>query len=489
MFSSADEMREGLRMSRSSRSISPDIDNQPSEFAAMLQQGKGTLRRAGTVQEQTLNYPGMELAGVGNLGSMIVAGRTTLRHAQVETHEGQPVGQQANHTAFTAMIQQSKGTLKRNKTYQEKPKPEDSDVSDELKAKLLRRQQKVVESEKEAANTEEGSSHEPAKDDTASEPPPRRNSKSQTPPPVAAKNVVQQPQPTAPQQAQPPPSRTEAIFAHTQAVKKSAPAPPPRSTPLLDEGAEQKPPSQSTQEGAHEFQQVVLRSAKNSQGSSPSVQASASDASVPQMQGSSPTEKKVPPSVASKQTAERPPAVQEANPAAVPSASQDAVPSRTNASIHDMTQKMHPSDSAQRKSLELAAANAPVDETALFSQARLRKVSDSARTSQASAKVEEQPTNSPVAPPTTAAEKGKGPAAEPTPRVQEASVSSREAVSIFSQVKRSSLTKDPSPPVPQQPAAESGPPTRGQLSMFSTAKPGSQGQLRTVAIPTQKNRE
>ena len=480
-------------MSRSSRSISPDTDNQPSDFAAMLQQGKGTLRRAGTVQEQSLNYPGMELAGVGSLGNMIVAGRTTLRHAQTETHEVQPVGQQANHTAFTAMIQQSKGTLKRNKTYQEKPKPEESDVSDELKAKLLRRQQKVVEGEKEAANTEEGSSHEPTKDDTTSEPPlgtVRRNSKSQTPPPVAAKNVVQQPQPTAPQQAQPPPSRTEAsIFAHTQAAKKSAPAPPPRSTPVLNEGAEQKPSSQSTQESAHEFQQVVLRSAKNSQGSSPTLQASGSDASVPQMQGSPPTEKKVPPPVASKQTAERPPAVQEANPAAVPSASQAAVPSRTNASIFEMTQKTHPSDSAQRSSLELAAANAPVDETPLFSQARLRKVSDSVRTSQASAKEEEQPTNSSVDPPTTATEKEKGPAAEPTPRVQEASVSSREAVSIFSQVKRSSLTKDPSPPVPQQPATESGPPTRGQLSMFPTTKQASQGQLRTVAIPTQKSRE
>ena len=477
-------------MSRSSRSISPDTDNQPSDFAAMLQQGKGTLRRAGTVQEQTLNYPGMELAGVGSLGNMIAAGRTTLRHAQTETHEAQPVAQQANHTAFTAMIQQSKGTLKRKKTYQEKPKPEEPDVSDELKAKLLRRQQKVVEGEKEA---EEGSSHEPTKDDTASEPPPamvRRNSKSQTPPPVAAKNVVQQPQPAAPQQAQPPPSRTEAsIFAHTQAAKKSAPAPPPRSTPLLNEGEEQKPSSQSTQEVAHEFQQVVLRSAKNSQGSSPSLQASASDASVPPVQGSPPTENKVPPPVASKQTAERPPAVQEANPAAVPSASQATVPSRTNASIFDMTQKTHPSDSAQRSSLELAAANAPVDETALFTQARLRKVSDSARTSQASAKEEQQPTTSSVDPPTTATEKGKGPAAEPTPRVQEASVSSREAVSIFSQVKRSSLTKDPSPPVPQQPAAESGPPTRGQLSMFSTSKQASQGQLRTVAIPTQKSRE
>ena len=479
-------------MSRNSRSISPDPDNQPSEFAAMLQQGKGTLRRAGTVQEQTLNYPGMDLAGVGGLGGMVVAGRAGLRHAQTEPQEGHLPGQQANHTAFTAMIQQSKGTLKRNRTFQEKPKQEESDVSDELKAKLLRRQQKVVEGEKEAVNTEEEASHGTTKDDV-SEPAPaapvgRRNSKSQTPPPVAAKNLAQQPQQAAPQQAQPPPSRTEAsIFAHTQAAKKSAPAPPPRSTPLLNdriEIAEQKPLPQSTQEGTHEFQQVVLRAAKPTQGScdSPNLSASGSDTSMPHLQGSPPIDKKTPPPVATKQTVEKQPAVQEAHPV-VPSASQ--APSRTNASIFDMTQKKRLSDSSHPSSLELATASAPVDETALFSQARLRKVSDSARPS---AKEQEQPAGSPVAPPLTTVEKGKPPVAEPTPGVQEAAVSSREAGSIFSQVKRSSVTKEPSPPVLQAPP-ESAAPSRSQLSMFSATKQGSQGQLRTVAIPTQKNSE
>ena len=191
----------------------------------------------------------------------------------------------------------------------------------------------------------------------------------------------------------------------------------------------------------------------------------------------------MPPPVAAKQTVERQPAAQETSPS-VPSTSQATPPSRANASIFNTTQKMHSSDSGRPSSQELAAASAPVDETALFSQARLRKVSDSVR--QASTKEQEQPAGSTVAPPSTAVEMRKSPVAEPTPGAQEAAVTSREAGSIFSQVKRSSITRDPSPPVPQ-PAADSGPPTRGQLSMFSMAKQTGQGQLRTVAIPTQKN--
>ena len=475
----------------SRHSMSPDTEP-PSDFAAMLKQGRGTLKRAGSVQEQMVPQ-GLDLAGVGSLGSMVAAGRTALRHAQTEPHESPPVAQQqANQTAFTAMIQQSKGTLKRNRTYQEKPKQEESDVSDELMAKLLRRQQKVVEGEKEVSNVEEGMAQGPAKEDT---PEPvavasmaRRNSKSLTPPPVAAK-TVSQPQTAASQQAQPPPSRTEAsIFAHTQAAKKPAPAPPPRSTPLLNdrlEIAEQKPPSE---DGGHEFQQVVLRPAKNPQGSSdsPNLSTSGSDVSLPHLPGSPAADKKVPPPVASKQMVEKQPTMQDATPA-IPSGSQPAG-SRTNTSIFDMTQRMRrPSDTIPPGGPGQVVGTASVDETALFSQARLRKVSDSTHPVHPSAQEQELQAGAPVPPPSAAVEQGMGPAAEHPSGKQEAAVSSREAGSVFAQVKRSSVTDEPSPPMPHV-AAESGAPARGQLSMFAMAKPESQG-LRTVTIPAQKNSE
>lgn len=484
LLSSADEMREGLRMSR--HSLSPDTD-QPSDFAAMLQQGRGTLKRAGSVQEHMVP-PGLDLAGVGSLGSKVAAGRTALKHAQTEPHESPPVAQQsANQTAFTSMIQQSKDTLKRGRTYQEKPKQEDSDVSNELMAKLLRRQQKAVEGEKEASGIEEGMAQGPAKDE-ASEPVPvasmaRRNSKSQTPPPVAAKTVMQ-PQPATSQQAQPPSSRTEAsIFAHTQSTKKPPPAPPPRSTPLLNdrlEITEQKPASE---ESGHEFQHVVLRPAKNPLGScdSPNLSASGSDASLPHLQGSPTTDKKVPPPVASKQ-----PTMQEGNPA-VPIGSQPTG-SRTNTSIFDMTQRMRrPSDPVPPSGLGQVAGSASVGETALFSQARLRKVSDSTHPPQPSAQEQELHAGAPVPLPSAVVEQGTDPTAEHPSETQETAVSSREAVSIFGQIRRPSVTQEPSPPMPHA-ATESGPPARGQLSMFAMAKPESQG-LRKVAIPTQKNSE
>ena len=286
--------RTSFTNSSSMNSISSDPDNQPSEFASMLQQGRGTLRQTNTLQEGS--------QGQG-FAALIAQGKGTLKksHTVAETEN---IPEPSSGDNFTAMILQSKDTLRRSKKMVEKPKPEEPEVSDELKEKLLRRQKKVLEADQEPQpEQEEGKevSPQPVPDSPSEVGVVRKNSKSQTPPMVAPKNTSphyqqqqqqqyhqqqqqqeqqqqyhhhqqqqqqqqqyhqqqqqqqqqyhqqqqqqqqqyhqqqQQQQQQYHQQQTVATSRTEAsIFASTiadKSMKKNAPAPPPRMTPTLD---------------------------------------------------------------------------------------------------------------------------------------------------------------------------------------------------------------------------------------------------------------
>ena len=348
--------RTSFTNSSSMNSISSDPDNQPSEFASMLQQGRGTLRQTNTLQENPQSQ---------GFAALIAQGKGTLKksHTVAETEN---IPEPSPGDNFTAMILQSKDTLRRSKKVAEKPKPEEPEVSDELKEKLLRRQKKVLEADQEPQpEQEEGKEVSPQPvPDSPSEGVVRKNSKSQTPPTVAPKNTSphyqqqeqqqqyhyqqqqqqqqyhqqqqqQQQQQYHQQQQQQQQqyyhqqqqqqqqtvaaSRTEAsIFASTiadKSMKKNAPAPPPRMTPSLDtrkdiqestSSSELHPPKSSQEDSHHEFQQVVLRKTKPKEGSfdNPNLSASDSDTSLT-IQGSPPPEKKQAPATAPKIATER----------------------------------------------------------------------------------------------------------------------------------------------------------------------------------------